>query len=76
MPKPPIPFQDEYVKTALRLPRAMRDEIQATAAHNGRSANSEILARLQASQDQRLAAVERELQELKGMLRKLLDAAG
>jgi hypothetical protein len=54
----------------------MRDEIQATAAHNGRSANSEILARLQASQDQRLAAVERELQELKGMLRKLLDAAG
>lgn len=76
MPKPLNPFQDDYVKTALRLPRDLRDEIQAAAIHNGRSANSEMLARLRGSQDQRLATLERQLEEVKGMLRKLLDAAG
>jgi hypothetical protein len=35
-----------------------------------------MVARLHAPDDVRLTALERELQEVKGMLRKLLDAAG
>jgi hypothetical protein len=76
MPKPPTAYQDAYIKTALRLPSQMRDQLLADARHNGRSLNNEILTRIQLSQDMRLANVERELQEMKVMLRKLLDAAG
>lgn len=54
----------------------MKEVIHAAAEHNGRSANDEMLARLAAPADQRLGAIERELEEMKGMLRKLLDAAG
>lgn len=35
----------------LRLPPGMRDQINDLAAENGRSANAEIVARLQASME-------------------------
>lgn len=39
--------QDDFVKTALRLPRSLHAEIQASAAAAGRSMNAEIIDRLQ-----------------------------
>lgn len=53
------------------------ERLDAAADHHGRTRSDEIRARLDASPtDERLEAVERELREMKGMLRKLLDAAG
>jgi len=41
--------QDDFIKTALRLPRDVHAAIQKAAEESGRSMNSEIVARLQAS---------------------------
>jgi predicted transcriptional regulator len=61
----------------LRLPPDLVERLDAAAEQNGRTRTAEIRARLEPSETElRLAAIERELQEMKGMLRKLLDAAG
>lgn len=41
--------QDDYIKTALRLPRELHTELTGAADREGRSLNSEIIARLQRS---------------------------
>ncbi|MBA4710556.1 Arc family DNA-binding protein [Aquitalea aquatica] len=41
--------QDDYIKTALRLPRDLHAQIQAAAAVSGRSMNAEIVHRLEKS---------------------------
>lgn len=41
--------QDEYIKTALRLPRDLHARIQKEAETHGRSMNAEIIARLATS---------------------------
>lgn len=41
--------QDDYVKTALRLPRALHASLTASAAERGHSLNTEMVARLQRS---------------------------
>ncbi|WP_395406252.1 Arc family DNA-binding protein [Pseudoduganella sp. UC29_106] len=74
MPRKPRP--ELHTKTSIRLPPALKEAIHNAAAHNGRSANDEMLARLAAPDDERLNAIERELHEMKGMLRKILDATG
>jgi len=38
--------QDDYIKTALRLPRALHGDVQQAAAASGRSMNAEIIQRL------------------------------
>jgi len=43
--------QDDFVKTALRLPRALHADIQSAALAAGRSMNAEIINRLQATVD-------------------------
>lgn len=43
--------QDEYIKTALRLPRALHAAVQDAAERAGRSMNAEIVARLQETFD-------------------------
>jgi hypothetical protein len=43
-----VATQDDYVKTALRLPRGLHGEVMAAAEANGRSFNAEIIARLSA----------------------------
>lgn len=61
----------------LRLPQDVMERLDVAAEHNGRTRTDEIRARLEASPtDDRLTAIEAELQEMKVMLRKLLDAAG
>lgn len=41
--------QDDYIRTALRLPRDLHKEVQDSAEKNNRSMNAEIVARLQSS---------------------------
>jgi hypothetical protein len=48
--------QDDFVKTALRLPRALHIEIQAAAEASGRSMNAEMIDRLQAQPGQAMLA--------------------
>ncbi|MDQ1921681.1 toxin-antitoxin system HicB family antitoxin [Massilia pseudoviolaceinigra] len=63
--------QAEYIKTALRLPPDLHAEIQAEADRQGHSMNTEILFRLRAAAPGRLPA---ELDEIKAMLQKVVDA--
>lgn len=72
MTKPPIPKvkQVDYVQTAVRLPRALRDDLREAAIRNGRTMNAEIIARLQASPLDELAE---QNEEIKRLLRELLD---
>lgn len=43
--------QDEYVKTALRLPKELHRKLHESAKENGRSYNSEIISRLETTYD-------------------------
>jgi hypothetical protein len=70
MPPTQKQTQTDYIQTAVRMPRELHAEIQATAENNGRSMNAEIVARLQASP---LDTVLDELADLKRMMRTLLD---
>lgn len=42
-------YQDDYMKTALRLPRELHARIQEAATKSGKSLNSELIARLEDS---------------------------
>lgn len=42
-------YQDDYMKTALRLPRTLHAKIQEAATATGKSLNSELIARLERS---------------------------
>lgn len=72
MPKPPIqkPVHTDSVKTSVRLPRLLHEELQAAAENDVRSLNAEILIRLQSSA---LDEIKRDIVEIKALLRKLLD---
>lgn len=41
--------QDDFLKTALRMPRDLHEQIQSAAKATGRSMNAEIISRLQQS---------------------------
>lgn len=76
MQKPPSqkPTQQDYIKTALRLPRELHAEIQDAAERQGRTMNAEILARLQAAPiTDQLATQARDIAELKRMVKELLE---
>jgi predicted HicB family RNase H-like nuclease len=72
MPKPPTKktLQTDYVKSALRLPPSLHEELVVAAARNGHSLNAEILSRCRADQ---LDAVMAELADLKRMMRAMMD---
>ena len=42
-------YQDDYIKTALRIPRELHSALMESARERGRSFNAELLDRLQAS---------------------------
>lgn len=52
--------QDDFIKTAFRLPRDLHAAIQKSATNSGRSMNAEIIALLEAtfSDSRREAAIE------------------
>ncbi|MES2319971.1 MAG: Arc family DNA-binding protein [Pseudomonadota bacterium] len=72
MKKSPIDKLDQsrYVKSALRMPSELRNELKAAAEHNGRSMNAEIIARLQ---ERQMDAVLSELARLRAMMQLLID---
>lgn len=41
--------QDDFIKTALRLPRDLHEQIQKASESSGRSMNAEIISRLESS---------------------------
>lgn len=62
-------LQDEYIKTALRLPPDLHERVHQAADKAGRSFNSELIARLAGSFEAgdvqvRLAAIEAALAQL------------
>lgn len=63
--------QDDFVKTALRLPRGLHAHIQAAAAAAGRSMNAEIIDRLQSEPED--AALSAMLDRLRGSDDELLE---
>ena len=59
-----MPRQDDYVRTALRLPRGLHKKLHDAALQNERGFNAEILERLAASfvrdsVEERLSALEK-----------------
>lgn len=63
--------QDDFIKTALRLPRGLHARIQSSAAAAGRSMNAEIIDRLQAHPED--AALTAMLDRLRGSGEELLE---
>lgn len=72
MTKPPVKTtqQSGYVKTGIRVPPELHAEVHASAERNGRTFNSEILARLQKSP---LDDLMNEVAQLKAMIQQLID---
>jgi hypothetical protein len=72
MTKPPIQKQSQkdYVQSAVRLPRALREELKDAAKRNGRTMNAEIIARLQSSH---FDDIKQQNEELKKLIRQVLD---
>lgn len=71
MSKPPLKKTTLVpVKTALRLPPGLHQELHQAAELNIRSLNAEIVARLQVN---RLDELDRKIDEVRLMLRQLLD---
>lgn len=64
--------QKDHVKTAVRLPPELNEEVKSAAFRNGRSMNAEIIARLQASQ---LDSVLARLDKIERMVQALIDRA-
>jgi hypothetical protein len=64
--------QDDFIKTALRLPRALHASIREAAQLGGKSMNAEIIGRLQDSL--RAEEVGSVLAQLKSREAELLDA--
>lgn len=64
-----MPLQDEYIRTALRLPPELHQRIHQAADKAGRSFNAELIARISGSFDSqsieaRLASIEQQLSQL------------
>ncbi|MBC7490075.1 MAG: Arc family DNA-binding protein [Glaciimonas sp.] len=56
------------------MPSDLRAELKDAGERNGRSMNAEIIARLQAAPiTDRLDRIERDISEIKAMLREMLD---
>jgi hypothetical protein len=71
MKTPPIRQhqQKNHIKTALRIPTALHEELVAAAERNGHSLNAEMLSRLSASP---LDDIKQQNEELKMMLHQVL----
>jgi hypothetical protein len=66
--------QDEYVKTAIRLPPELHAEVKRAAKAAGRPMNAELIARVASSQQvDLLKELLKQNAEMKAMIRELLD---
>lgn len=67
--------QDEYIKTALRLPRDLHKEIKEAAEYNGRSMNAEIIARLDSKpKGTTLDDLARQNKDLRALVQRIIEA--
>jgi hypothetical protein len=68
--------QDDYIKTALRLPPDLHAEIKSAAEYHGRSMNAEILARLTATPagPATLDTLAEQQQRTQAMVQQIIDA--
>jgi hypothetical protein len=76
MSKPPTqkPSQDNWVKTALRLPPELHLELQDAALRNGHSMNAEIIARMKAATIScQLEKIAQEIAEIKSLDKQILS---
>jgi len=76
MQKPPVKksTQDLYVKSAVRFPPQLHQELKEAAERNGRTLNAEVIARLLAAPvNEQLEKLASGNQEIKALLRELLD---
>ena len=77
MQKPPRPAnpQDDYIRTALRLPRDLHGQVKSAAKGAGRTMNAEIIARLAAAEERtNFETLIKQNEDLKQMMREMLDA--
>jgi predicted transcriptional regulator len=65
--------QDDYIKTALRLPRELHAEIKDAAEYHGRSMNAEIISRLE-SAGVTLSEIAQQNIKTQGMIQQIIDA--
>jgi hypothetical protein len=69
-------FQNDYIKTALRLPRKLHSCIQESAGRSGRSMNAEIISRLESSfrgEQERIDQLAAEVAALRRLIEERLD---
>jgi TRAP-type mannitol/chloroaromatic compound transport system substrate-binding protein len=67
--------QDDYIRTAMRLPRDLHAEVRKAAKAAGHTMNAEIIARVAAAEDRpSLKDLMQQNAELKAMMREILDA--
>lgn len=66
--------QDDYIRTAMRLPRALHAEVRKAASEAGHTMNAEIIARVAAASEvASFKVVMRQNEELKLLMREMLD---
>lgn len=64
----------DYIKTSLRLPPELREEVKQAAKTSGGTMNSELVARIAAKPIQeKLDALAREVAQMKAILIELRD---
>ncbi len=67
--------QDEYVRTALRLPPGLHRQVKEAARQAGHTMNAEIIARLAAAEEHAsFKLLVKQNAELKNLMREMLDA--
>lgn len=71
-------YQDDYMKTALRLPRDLHAKLQEAATMSSRSLNAELIARLEhtAQWEARARGASQEAAEAKAEISRLIGIAG
>jgi plasmid stability protein len=68
--------QDDFIKTAIRLPRDLHADILESAAHHGRSMNAEMLARLSSQAGATLDDIARQNVRTQEMVQTIIEALG
>ena len=73
-PPPKKSVQSDYIKSAVRFPPQLHQELKEAAERNGRTLNAEVIARLlNTPVQEKLDRLATNDQEIKTMLRELLD---
>jgi hypothetical protein len=67
--------QDNYIRTALRLPRDLHAKVHESAREQGRTLNAELIARIAGAEEVlSFKELRRENAELRAMVREVLDS--